>query len=39
MNDKPQNNSQQYVDFISKQVKSGQIPGKPSEDSKPEEKK
>jgi hypothetical protein len=39
MTDKPQNNSQQYVDFISKQVRSGQIPGKPPGESKPEEKK
>jgi hypothetical protein len=38
MNDKP-NNSQQYADFISKQVRSGQVPGRPTEDKKPEEKK
>jgi hypothetical protein len=34
-----QNNSQNYVDFISKQVRKGHVPGKPPEDKKPEEKK
>lgn len=35
MTDKPQDNKQAYADFISKQVRSGQIPGRPQEDKKP----
>ena len=35
---KPQNNSQAYVDFISNQVRKGKIPGRPPEEKKPESK-
>lgn len=36
---KPQNNSQAYVDFISNQVRKGAVQGRPRDDKKPEEKK
>jgi len=41
MTDKPQNPSNQnrYADFISNQVRTGKVPGRPQDDKKPEDKK
>jgi hypothetical protein len=39
MTDKPQDSKQNYVDFISNQVRKGHVTGKPPEEKKPEEKK